>query len=58
MRSKKNQQSRLDAARRERDQVRREGIEDLPRIRRLERRVADNHFAELMAAVFRKRKRT
>lgn len=58
MRNRTKQDHELADARRERDQVRREGEEALPRVRRLERRVQENHFAELFDAAFRTRKRS
>jgi hypothetical protein len=56
MRRKNRNQKRLDAARREREQVRREGEETQPMVRRLERRARDNHFAELVLSALRKRR--
>jgi hypothetical protein len=53
---KRRGQKRLDAARRERDQVRREGEEQKPVVRRLERRARDNHFAELVIDALRRRR--
>lgn len=49
-------EKRLDAARRERDAVRREGEEQKPMVRRLERRAKDNHFAELVINALRSRR--
>lgn len=49
-------QKRLDAAKKERDQVRREGEAQQPMVRRLERRASDNHFADLVLTALRGRK--
>lgn len=56
-RRKKKLQDRLDDARRERAQVRREGELNEARVKRLERRARENHFAELAAEALRRRRR-
>ena len=58
MRGKRKAQKRLDAARKERDQVRREGESQQPMVRRLERRARDNHFADLVLSAMTRRKAT
>lgn len=54
-RKKNKHQRQLDDARRERDQVRREGERVEPTVARLERRVRENHLAELAREAFRRR---
>lgn len=53
MRGRNRHEKRLDAARRERDAVRREGEQQQPMVHRLERRARDNHFAELVINALR-----
>jgi hypothetical protein len=48
---------RLKEAKRERDEVRRQGHERQPMIDRLEKRYRTNHFAESIAEAFRRRPR-
>lgn len=52
------EQDALREARRERDEVRREGKEQAPLVRRLEKRARVNHFGELLQNVLHARKGT